>query len=67
MEVFINNSSSTISEESSLFRLLELNDLQEKKGIAVAVNNNVVPRSQWTSHVLCAGDKVTVIKATQGG
>ena len=36
-------------------------------GIAVAVNQAVVPRSRWTSAVLAAGDEVEVLTAVQGG
>jgi thiamine biosynthesis protein ThiS len=36
-------------------------------GIAVAVNNEVVPRSQWAGTVLQEGDAVEVITAMQGG
>ncbi len=36
-------------------------------GIAVAVNSEVVPRSQWAVTVLRDGDAVEVITAMQGG
>jgi len=36
-------------------------------GIAVAVNNEVVPRSRWAATVLQDGDAVEVITAMQGG
>jgi sulfur carrier protein len=38
-----------------------------QKGIAVAVNDEVVPRSQWSAHELADGDRVEIIRATQGG
>jgi sulfur carrier protein len=38
-----------------------------QKGIAVAVNDEVVPRSQWSAHALADGDRVEIIRATQGG
>lgn len=41
--------------------------LAERKGVAVAVNGNVVPRSTWSTHALADGDRVLVIRATQGG
>lgn len=37
-----------------------------ERGIAVAVNGEVVPKSQWQQK-LEAGDKVEVLSATQGG
>lgn len=67
MEVFINNILQDIAESSSLFELLHAENLAEKKGIAVAVNNMVVPRPKWNEHQLSAQDRITIIKATQGG
>lgn len=37
------------------------------KGIAVACNAEVVPRSTWSATVLCAGDHIEVLTAAQGG
>jgi sulfur carrier protein len=36
-------------------------------GVAAAVNEAVVPRSQWTVTVLGDGDRVEVLTAVQGG
>ena len=41
--------------------------LLEKGGIAVAVNEAVIPKPNWQSTPLNNGDKVLVIIATQGG
>lgn len=37
------------------------------KGVAVAVNDEVVPRSQWAGTELRTGDRVEVLQAAQGG
>lgn len=37
------------------------------KGMAVAVNAEVVPRSQWEAVPLRAGDRIEVLSAAQGG
>lgn len=37
------------------------------KGIAVAVNNSVVHKIEWSETSLQENDKVLLIKATQGG
>lgn len=50
-----------------LIQLLEKLQLHEKRGLAVAVNNKVVPKSNWSAHILDQNDKVTIIRATQGG
>jgi thiamine biosynthesis protein ThiS len=38
-----------------------------RRGIAVAVNEAVVPRSLWSSVQLVDGDRVEVLTASQGG
>jgi len=39
----------------------------ERRGIAVAVNGVVVPRTDWASHGLRTGDSVEIVGAVQGG
>lgn len=52
-------------------RLLDLLSLQgiapETKGIAVAINGSVVPRSAWAETPLSDGDDVEIVKIMQGG
>lgn len=38
-----------------------------EKGVAVGVNNVVVPRAKWAEKALSDGDKIVMIKATCGG
>jgi sulfur carrier protein len=37
------------------------------RGVAVAVNGDVVPRASWPSTAISSGDRVEVLTATQGG
>lgn len=39
----------------------------DARGIAVAVDGEVVPRSAWAGHALGGGERVEVLTATQGG
>ena len=39
----------------------------EQSGIAVAINFEVVPRSQWAETQVNEGDEIEVITARQGG
>jgi sulfur carrier protein len=39
----------------------------EARGIAVAVNEAVVPRGDWAQTRLRPGDRVEVLRAAQGG
>lgn len=38
-----------------------------RKGVAVAVNAEVVPRSKWSTTEVASGDQVEVLHAVQGG
>ena len=40
---------------------------EARRGVAVAVNGTVVPRSSWTEVTLADGDSVEVLTAAQGG
>ncbi len=67
MKVYVNNEPQEISSGTSLFSILSELNLSEAKGIAVAVNDEIVFRQNWSSHTLQENDKLTVIRATQGG
>jgi sulfur carrier protein len=38
-----------------------------ERGVAVAVNHDIVPRSCWSEHRLRDGDRVEVLRVAQGG
>jgi sulfur carrier protein len=38
-----------------------------RRGVAIAVDGEVVPRTQWDSTSLAAGARVEVVQAIQGG
>jgi sulfur carrier protein len=67
MNVFVNNQDHALAEGSNLLSALEQNGITSQKGIAVAVNNKVIPKAEWTTRILNENDKITIIKATQGG
>ena len=67
MNVFVNNQSFLIDTDASLLSALEKNAITSQRGIAVAVNNSVIPKGEWPNKILNENDKITVIKATQGG
>lgn len=67
MEVFINNQSVPVSDSATLSDVLLQHNFLDKKGIAVAVNNFVVSKAEWNSYKVVSADKITIIRATQGG
>lgn len=40
---------------------------EDARGVAVAVDAEVVPRAEWSSFLLADGAKVEVLTAVQGG
>lgn len=67
MEITLNGTKKDLAEKTSVQQLLDIELPEKQKGIAVAVNNTVIPRASWIQHALNEGDKVLIIKATQGG
>ena len=67
MDITVNHQNYSISEICSLQQMLDTILLQPSKGIAVAVNQEIIAKSNWPNHFLKPGDTLTIIKATQGG
>jgi sulfur carrier protein len=67
MQIEFNGEPIETQDELSLFQLLQQYQLQDRKGIAVAVDNNVVPRAAWPETELNEGKKIVVFTAAQGG
>jgi sulfur carrier protein len=40
---------------------------ENQQGMAIAVNQAIVPKAEWQQYRLQPHDKVLLIKATQGG
>ena len=67
MNVFINNKPYPFNPSEFLSDVLKSNNFIQLKGIAVAVNNVVIQKSNWGNYQLNENDKITIITATQGG
>jgi sulfur carrier protein len=67
MEIQLNNQAREIASGATVQQLLDECVGAEQNGIAVAVNNSVVPKAQWDVYQLQASDKMIIIRATQGG
>ncbi|MBE7641116.1 sulfur carrier protein ThiS [Salegentibacter sp. BLCTC] len=64
--VNVNNTAHTFKSPYSLQDLLIKLAISEK-GIAVAVNNQIISKSNWKQHQLAEGENILIIRATQGG
>ena len=67
MTIFVNNHTQAIPNDATLFHLVSEHLNNNTNGIAIAVNENVIPKNQWQTYKLNKNDKVLIIKATQGG
>lgn len=67
MNIYVNNKLQEVPGQANIIAMLEVLNITSQKGIAIAINNNVVPGAEWQTYVLQDDDKVTLIKATQGG
>ncbi|WP_430827000.1 sulfur carrier protein ThiS [Chryseobacterium indologenes] len=68
MELIINHTRKTFDVlPENLEALLAMELPGKKKGIAVAVNNRIIPLSAWAETFLKDQDSVLIITATQDG
>jgi sulfur carrier protein len=66
MNVEVNGNRQVVSDGTTLAMLIE-QLAGSTRGSAVAVDGEVIPRSQWSSVELRAGQRVELITAVQGG
>jgi sulfur carrier protein len=67
MRIHLNDTARELPSDATLDALARELGLAARRGVAVAVNDAVVPRAAWPAHALADGDRVLIIQATQGG
>jgi sulfur carrier protein len=68
MELKINNQTKQFAIDSlTVQALLDLEIPEKQNGIALAINNTVIPKSDWNTHFINPTDDILIISATQGG
>ena len=68
MRVIVNGNETELPRGATVAALLDRLDLPGAgRGVAVAVQAEVVPRGEWERHALDDGDRVEVLHAIQGG
>ena len=68
MRIKLNGTNTEVQPGTVLMAVLRRFDIAENStGVAVAVNEAVVPRREWTSRKIEDGDAVEIIRAVQGG
>ena len=68
MRVVLNGGERELPDGATVKNAVEASGAHESgRGVAVALNGVVVPRSQWETTSLAAGQRVEVLQAVQGG
>jgi sulfur carrier protein len=62
----VNGEPRTLTAGASVAELVELLGLEGRK-LAVAIDRQVVPRSQYRTRQLAAGNRVEILEAVGGG
>lgn len=66
MQVTINAETKELPEACSVAQMIELLSLQNKR-LAVEINKELVPRSEFASHQIQEGDEIEIVQAIGGG
>lgn len=64
--VTINQKQETFPTNTSLQEALDQLEVKQQ-GIAVAIAQDVIPKTEWANTTLQDGQNIIIIKATQGG
>jgi sulfur carrier protein len=68
MRVLLNGAQTELADGATVLAALESLALPgEGRGVAVAVDAEVVPRGEWPAHELHDGARVEILRAIQGG
>ena len=66
IHIKVNNTTHLFKPNTTLDEIIKGLDISVN-GIAVAVNENIITKTEWHSKTLNESDEVLVIRATQGG
>ena len=66
MKIYINQKEIEVQDSISVKELLDMQQISIE-GTAIAIDNKLVPKNEWTDRILTEGNKITIIRATFGG
>jgi sulfur carrier protein len=68
VKVLLNGAQTDLADGATVQTAVDALDLPAAgRGIAVAVDAEVVPRTQWHTHELNDGARIEILRAIQGG
>ncbi|MDE1476091.1 sulfur carrier protein ThiS [Xenorhabdus bovienii] len=66
MNIIVNDQPITLSTSMTVRQLLE-HVQRSQSGTALAINQTIIPRSEWNSHQINDGDNILLFQAIAGG
>ena len=66
MNIFVNQKKIIISKESTIINILANLDIKDKY-LAVEINENILPKSEYDKYIIQENDKIEIINAIGGG
>lgn len=66
ISIQVNNTAIEIPNDSNIIDLLQFIN-SPLKGIAVAIDTNILPKENWKNTLVKNNDKFLIIQSTQGG
>jgi sulfur carrier protein len=67
MVIFVNDNKRQCEQQTNVEQLLAMLNIDDRSGMAVAINDRVVPKNKWQDRQLTENDNVLIIRASQGG
>jgi len=66
MNIFVNQKKIIIPKESTIISILANLDIEDKY-LAIEVNENILPKSEYDKYIIQENDKIGIINAIGGG
>lgn len=67
MRIVVNGKSMSLPDGATVLDVLSQLEIEDHRGIAVAVGSEVVPAVRWGGLSLSEGQRLEVLRAVQGG
>ncbi|MDP6625617.1 MAG: sulfur carrier protein ThiS [Nitrospinota bacterium] len=68
MKIILNGNEKDVNDGANLLDLLLQSKISnDKQGVAVAINEDVISREEWKQIKLKQNDRIEIIQAVQGG
>ena len=66
MNIYVNNQNIEVAQEITISQLLDIQKVKTTY-IAIEINNEIIPKSEYLNHIIHDGDKIEIITAVGGG